>query len=57
MRTIVLEEPGRFRLTETTAPERPGPGEALLRVHRVGVCGTDLHAFKGAFPVPSSDPI
>ena len=24
-----------------------GPWEALLRVHRVGVCGTDFHAFHG----------
>ncbi len=50
MKTIVLEQPGRFRLTDTTAPERPGPGEALVRVRRVGVCGTDLHAFKGEQP-------
>jgi 2-desacetyl-2-hydroxyethyl bacteriochlorophyllide A dehydrogenase len=27
-----------------------GPGEALLRVHRVGVCGTDFHAFHGRQP-------
>ena len=25
-------------------------GEALVRVHRVGVCGTDLHAFRGRQP-------
>lgn len=25
----------------------PGPGEALLRVHRVGICGSDLHIFQG----------
>ncbi len=50
MKTIVLEEPGRFRLTETPAPSAPGPGEALVRVHRVGVCGTDLHAFRGKQP-------
>ncbi len=50
MKTIVLEEPGRFRLTDSAAPEKPGAGEALVRVHRVGVCGTDLHAFKGNQP-------
>ena len=47
MKTIVLEEPGRFRLVETGPPGRPGPGEALVRVRRVGICGTDLHAFAG----------
>jgi len=25
----------------------PGPDEALLRVRRVGICGTDLHIFQG----------
>lgn len=28
----------------------PGPGEALVRVRRVGICGTDLHAFRGRQP-------
>ena len=26
---------------------QPAPGEALLRVRRVGICGTDLHIFQG----------
>lgn len=39
----------RNRLFETgTAPmPTPGPGEALLRVRRVGICGSDLHIFQG----------
>src|SRR5688572_16068022 len=49
MRCLVLAEPHRFELKET---ERPAvkPGEALVRVRRVGVCGTDLHAFQGRQP-------
>ncbi len=50
MKTVRLEEPGRFVLTETPEPARPGPGEARVRVRRVGVCGTDLHAFRGRQP-------
>lgn len=54
MKTIILEEPGRFRLVEIEppggVPSGPGVGEALVRVHRVGICGTDLHAFKGDQP-------
>ena len=50
MKTIVLEQPGRFRLAEAADPEAPRPGEALVRVHRVGVCGSDLHAFRGRQP-------
>src|SRR5919205_82377 len=50
MQTIILDRPGHFRLTSTAAPEAPGRGEALVRVHRVGICGTDLHAFRGTQP-------
>lgn len=50
MLTLILEEPGRLVTRDTTPPAGPGPGEALLRVHRVGVCGTDLHAFAGNQP-------
>ncbi|MCE9591322.1 MAG: zinc-binding alcohol dehydrogenase family protein [Planctomycetes bacterium] len=50
MKTIILDEPGRFRMAETAAPASPGAGEALVRVKRIGVCGTDLHAFRGRQP-------
>jgi 2-desacetyl-2-hydroxyethyl bacteriochlorophyllide A dehydrogenase len=50
MKTIVLDQPGQFRLTATEPPAAPGVGEALLRVRRVGICGTDLHAFQGNQP-------
>ena len=50
MKTILLEEPGKLRLTETPPPENPSAGFALVRVHRVGVCGTDYHAFHGRQP-------
>ena len=50
MNALILEEPGLLRLTPIPEPDAPGPGEALVRVHRVGVCGTDLHAFRGTQP-------
>jgi 2-desacetyl-2-hydroxyethyl bacteriochlorophyllide A dehydrogenase len=49
MLSITLHTPGEFRSIPATRPE-PGPGEALVRIHRVGVCGTDLHAFAGRQP-------
>jgi 2-desacetyl-2-hydroxyethyl bacteriochlorophyllide A dehydrogenase len=49
MRRIVLQQPGSFVASEVAAPE-PKSGEALVRVRRVGVCGTDLHAFAGRQP-------
>jgi 2-desacetyl-2-hydroxyethyl bacteriochlorophyllide A dehydrogenase len=50
MQTIILAEPGRFELADTELPREPPPGHALVRVHRIGVCGTDLHAFRGKQP-------
>lgn len=50
MHTLILQEPGRFVTAETEAPTKPGADEALIRIHRVGVCGTDLHAFAGNQP-------
>jgi 2-desacetyl-2-hydroxyethyl bacteriochlorophyllide A dehydrogenase len=50
MKTIVLDKPGQFSQTDTPAPSPPGAGEALVRVNRIGICGTDLHAFRGKQP-------
>jgi 2-desacetyl-2-hydroxyethyl bacteriochlorophyllide A dehydrogenase len=52
MRTLTLQEPGRIALSDTAAPSATdlAPGEALIRIHRVGICGTDLHAFRGRQP-------
>jgi 2-desacetyl-2-hydroxyethyl bacteriochlorophyllide A dehydrogenase len=49
MLQIVLEKPGSFLTTEAPEPA-PAPGHALVRVHRIGICGTDLHAFAGKQP-------
>lgn len=50
MKSLVLVEPGRLLATDAPEPPSPAAGEALVRVHRVGVCGTDLHAFRGRQP-------
>jgi len=49
MRTITLQEPGRF-VSGTDDIRVPAPGEVLVRIHRIGICGTDLHAFDGQQP-------
>ncbi|MEO7413171.1 MAG: zinc-binding alcohol dehydrogenase family protein [Opitutaceae bacterium] len=49
MLQITLEKPGHFGATESPEPTL-GPGDALVKVHRIGVCGTDLHAFAGKQP-------
>jgi 2-desacetyl-2-hydroxyethyl bacteriochlorophyllide A dehydrogenase len=49
MLQVTLETPGRFARADAMEPA-PADGSALVRVHRVGVCGTDLHAFRGRQP-------
>lgn len=52
MTALRLHGPGDLRLDEVPVPE-PGPGEVLVKVHRCGICGTDLHIAKGNFPAPN----
>lgn len=49
MQQIVLQEPGQFIQHDVERPSAAA-GEALVRVGRIGVCGTDLHAFAGRQP-------
>jgi threonine dehydrogenase-like Zn-dependent dehydrogenase len=49
MLQITLEKPGLFVAGEGPEPKR-GRGEVIVRVRRIGVCGTDLHAFAGRQP-------
>jgi 2-desacetyl-2-hydroxyethyl bacteriochlorophyllide A dehydrogenase len=50
MKTIILEAPGQLVSATTDFPLEPQAGEALVKVHRIGVCGTDVHAFGGRQP-------
>ena len=45
MKQIVLESPGNFSIHESIMPQ-PGPGEALVRIKKVGVCGSDIHLYR-----------
>jgi 2-desacetyl-2-hydroxyethyl bacteriochlorophyllide A dehydrogenase len=49
VRGIICEQIGRFKLTELEPPAFTA-GEAIVRIKRVGICGTDLHAYKGNQP-------
>jgi 2-desacetyl-2-hydroxyethyl bacteriochlorophyllide A dehydrogenase len=50
MQAIVLEQPGRLRRASVADLPAPPEGLALVRVHCIGVCGTDFHAFRGSQP-------
>jgi 2-desacetyl-2-hydroxyethyl bacteriochlorophyllide A dehydrogenase len=49
MRQAVMTSPGVIEHREAPKPEA-GPGEVLLRVRRIGVCGTDIHVWHGKHP-------
>src|SRR5437667_3146947 len=50
MIAIQLRKPRSFRRIEIAAPTAPGPGDALVRIHRIGICGTDYGGFLGKMP-------
>src|SRR5271166_5787991 len=49
MKAVVCEEPGRLALVERPRPE-PRGNEVLVRIRRMGICGTDFHIFQGKHP-------
>ena len=49
MQTLVCVQPGKFEYREGEII-KPVKGESLLRIKRIGICGTDLHAFEGTQP-------
>lgn len=49
MKSLVCVTPGTFAYTSDAIPVA-GTGQSLLRIKRIGICGTDLHAFEGTQP-------
>jgi len=49
MRTLICVSPGRFEYG-TAEIRKPLKGESLIHIQKVGICGTDLHAFEGTQP-------
>ncbi|HTR13801.1 MAG TPA: zinc-binding alcohol dehydrogenase family protein [Roseiarcus sp.] len=49
MRAVVCQRPGELVLEERPEPKR-GEAEVLVRIRRVGICGTDFHIFEGSHP-------
>ncbi|SFV32918.1 hypothetical protein SAMN05660895_1497 [Thermoflavifilum thermophilum] len=50
MHTWILEKPGLFIRTEPGHITDPAAGDVLVKVHRIGLCGTDYHAYRGEQP-------
>ena len=50
MKAIRLEKPEHFSTVNIDEPDKPATGEALVEVHRVGICGTDFSGYLGKMP-------
>ncbi len=48
----VMTAPGEISFREVESPE-PGAGEVLVRIRRIGVCGSDIHVWHGKHPFTS----
>lgn len=50
MRALQLEKPQSWRRIEIPEPAAPAAGEALVRIQRIGICGTDFGGYLGKMP-------
>ena len=48
----VMTAPGKIEFREISTPE-PQPGEALIKIMKIGVCGSDIHVYHGEHPFTS----
>lgn len=51
MRAAIFTGPQQFELREEPVPDVE-PGRVLVRVRNCGICGSDLHFYRGEFPSP-----
>jgi len=49
MKTLVCVKPGQLEFAESERPTLQ-KGHAIIKIKRIGICGTDLHAFEGTQP-------
>jgi 2-desacetyl-2-hydroxyethyl bacteriochlorophyllide A dehydrogenase len=49
MKTLTCTTPGQFEYSETERPTLQ-KNQAIIKIKRIGICGTDLHAFEGTQP-------
>jgi alcohol dehydrogenase len=50
MRALQLTAPQEFSFIDIPEPAAPRAGEALLKVHAIGICGTDVSGYLGKMP-------
>lgn len=57
MQQAVLLTPGEIEIKEVPMPGPLAPNEILLKIHKIGVCGSDIHVFHGKHPFVTKYPV
>lgn len=50
MKTILVSQPGQLSVAEKELPAITAPDQVLMKVKRVGLCGSDNHIYHGSNP-------
>jgi threonine dehydrogenase-like Zn-dependent dehydrogenase len=51
VRSVTFQAPGEVAVLDKPEPELTSPDEAIIRVVATGVCGSDLHLYRGRYPL------
>jgi len=57
MRQAILNKPGDIEIREIPMPGELKDNEILLKIHKIGVCGSDIHVFHGKHPFVTRYPV
>jgi len=57
MRQAVLKTPGNIEIRQIPMLEELKPNEILLKIHKIGICGSDIHVFHGKHPFVTKYPV
>jgi propanol-preferring alcohol dehydrogenase len=52
MKVMLMTAVNQPLSSQAIADPQPGPGQVRIRLHATGVCGTDIHVWRGELPVP-----
>jgi alcohol dehydrogenase len=50
MKALVYQRPGQKALEDRPVPEIMAPTDAIVKIVKTTICGTDLHILKGNLP-------
>jgi alcohol dehydrogenase len=50
MKALVYQRPGKKALEDRPKPDITAPTDAIVKITKTTICGTDLHILKGDVP-------